>query len=150
MTTRGAAILGLLAGVVLLTGGCGGATDVCAVSGEVTFDGQPVKMGMVAFEPAEGGAPGRSVRIVDGRYEVTSESGIKPGKYLARITAPDVARSQQHLNAGPNDPVPPAVPLLPPAWNTMSRLTVELVAGDNTANFSGTKTQPPTVETGGE
>ncbi len=146
MSTHSFTIAVLAAGLALMLCGCGSDTDVCRVSGRVTYAGQPVKAGMVYFEPAAGQSQSYGIPIRDGRYESTQKTTIKPGSYIVRITAPDLSKSQPNPNAGPNDRVPPSIPLLPPAWNNRSKLVVELKAGKNTANFSGEKMGMPMVE----
>jgi hypothetical protein len=147
MSSRALAVFGLSAGLALVVAGCGGAT-ACRVSGNVTYNGQPVKMGVISFEPVRGQAQVHNAAIRDGRYE-TAEPGIPPGSYLVRLTAPDLEKSPPvPANAGPNDYVPPAVPLLPPAWHVQSQLTVELKLGNNVFHFSGNKGEAPRVEPG--
>lgn len=135
----------LLAGLALSFSGCGDA-DVCHVSGKVTYNGQPVKAGMISLEPADGKSQPHGIPITDGRYISTENSRIEPGKYIVRITAPDLSRSNPNANVGPNDPVRPAVPLVPVNWNVRSNLSLELKPGLNEANFSGEKMSPPKVE----
>ena len=126
MSRRVLAIFGLLTGFAILIGGCGGA-DTSRVSGEVTYNGQPVKAGMISFEPTKGQDQVRSVPIRDGRYDAEAQVGLTPGSYLVRLTAPDLDKSPPPSAAvGPNDPVSPSVPLLPPTWNDQSKLTVDL------------------------
>lgn len=127
--------------------GCGD-RNVSRVSGNVSFDGRPVPLGMVVFEPTAGGSHPGSITLKDGKYEADPEMGLVPGEYLVRITAPDLSKSNPNANAGPNDPAPVIIPLLPPAWNVQSQLTVELQPGDNTVHFRGSRTEPPTVEKG--
>jgi hypothetical protein len=148
MSSRVLAVVALLAGLALVIGGCGG-TDACRVSGEVTFNGQPVKTGAISFEPIQGQAQARSAAIRDGRYETEGKPGIPPGSYLVRLSAPDLEKTPPvPANVGPNDYVPPAVPLLPPMWNVQSKLTVELKLGKNVFHFRGNKGEAPRVEPG--
>ena len=120
------------------------------MSGEVVFDGQPVNVGLISFESADGRSQPHSVPIRDGRYEATAETGLKPGSYLVRLTAPDLVKSPPNPNVGPHDPVPPTVPLLPPPWNVQSRLMVELKSGTNLLHFRGKQGQMPQAEIGTE
>jgi hypothetical protein len=68
--------------VALLAAGCGdsGAT----VSGEVSYDGQPVKSGYVSFTPADGKGPVAGGQITDGRY--TAEK-VPPGPKVVKVEA---------------------------------------------------------------
>lgn len=67
--------------------GCGGAArDRAAVSGQVTFDGQPLANGQVVFEPRGQGRMAIA-QLVDGRYAIAAERGPTAGEYIVRITA---------------------------------------------------------------
>ena len=67
----------LLAGAVVLIGGCGTGPSRYDVSGTVTYGGEPVPAGRVLFTPDSsrgGSGPAGTATIVDGRYD-TAESG---------------------------------------------------------------------------
>ncbi|QEL14252.1 hypothetical protein [Limnoglobus roseus] len=68
---------GLFVCITLIVVGCGGA-KTHEVSGTVTFDGEPVKEGHIAFAPGGGGGS-----ITDGRYKFNSP----PGKFTVQINA---------------------------------------------------------------
>ena len=70
-----AAVLGLLPG-------CGSST--ATVSGEVTYDGQPVGDGYVTFTPADGKGKDAGGPITGGHYEVT---GLPPGPKIVKVIA---------------------------------------------------------------
>lgn len=80
----------LMIGIV----GCGGAAhdDLPrrAISGTVTFDGQPLKTGFIQFHPAtatEGMAAGGE--IIDGRFDIPRDKGPVPGSYKVQINSLD-------------------------------------------------------------
>lgn len=87
--------------------GCGGDSGPkrYGVSGTVTFDGQPVPVGTITFDPdvskGNRGPQGRA-RIVDGKYD----TGAKDGKGM--VGGPHVVTiSGAHReSAGEDDPVP--------------------------------------------
>jgi hypothetical protein len=55
------------------------------LTGEVTFDGQPVDLGSITFIPAERkGRPSGGV-IENGKYEVPEEKGANAGKHRVEI-----------------------------------------------------------------
>ena len=81
-TTR--AKIGVTIALVVLLG-CGGGPARTSVSGKVTFDGQPVTMGQIAFEPLSGGRLGIA-QIVDGAYLMPAQQGPTAGSYVVRIT----------------------------------------------------------------
>ena len=70
-----AAVLGLLPG-------CGSST--ATVSGEVTYDGQPVGDGYVTFTPADGKGKDTGGPITGGHYEV---AGLPPGPKVVKVIA---------------------------------------------------------------
>src|SRR5690242_5803751 len=73
-----------------LTGGCsdpyGGRMEV---SGDVKLQGQPLNEGLIIFEPLEKQDTHSGAQIAVGEYRVPRERGLKPGKYLVRLTAGD-------------------------------------------------------------
>src|SRR5437879_2607640 len=77
-------------GIMLLIFGCadsyGGRQ---AVSGRVILEGQPLKSGSIHFEPLDGQDTTGGSGIENGEYHVPRQNGLKPGKYLVQLTAPD-------------------------------------------------------------
>jgi hypothetical protein len=65
-----------------LLAGCGAST--ATVSGEVTYDGQPVGDGYITFTPADGKGNDAGAPISGGRYTVT---GLPPGPKVAKVVA---------------------------------------------------------------
>jgi hypothetical protein len=86
-------LLRVLAVTALVPLGCGGADDDLPrepISGTVTFDGKPLKNGLIHFVPttqkeaiASGGI------ITDGQFKVIEKEGPVPGKYSVMIFARD-------------------------------------------------------------
>lgn len=81
---RFAVVLGLLS-----TLGCGSGERLgVAVSGKVTFNGEPLKDGAIAFIPQPGTeGPTAGASVVDGRYSIPRAGGPFPGKYRVEINA---------------------------------------------------------------
>jgi hypothetical protein len=76
--------------VAALLAGCsdpyGGRMEV---TGAVTLQGQPLDDGSIMFFPlgqqdTQGGA-----QIINGEYKIPRQNGLKPGKYLVRLTSGD-------------------------------------------------------------
>jgi hypothetical protein len=72
--------------------GCGGAaTDNLAreaVWGEVLLDGNPAKSGVITFVPDSAGLPAQGGGpIIEGKFSVSKEQGLVPGKYRVVINA---------------------------------------------------------------
>jgi hypothetical protein len=79
---------------VACVSGCG---SFCTVSGEATYDGQPIEDGMVNFLPADGKGPSAGGPIRQGRYSV---AGLQPGPKIVQVRAVkqvNFARSQQEM-----------------------------------------------------
>src|SRR5262249_59581472 len=74
--------LGPLALVLLLIAGCGG--NSAHVTGEVTYDGQPVGDGWISLLPADGKGPSAGGPIEKGRYSVEN---LVPGPKVVKIEA---------------------------------------------------------------
>ena len=80
-----------LVAATLAVAGCGPKISRCVLSGSVTSDGEPVPTGTVLFVP-ENPDPklqvsGGSADIVDGKYTLTPETGLVPGKYKVQVIA---------------------------------------------------------------
>ena len=109
-----------------------------ALSGTITFEGQPLDEGLIDFLPAESGrGAGARAMIRDGRYTIPSHQGVTPGTYRVVITSAEPIMSQ------PTDGTPAkALPLpgkerIPPEFNTESQHTIEATAGDeNSFDFT--------------
>jgi hypothetical protein len=130
--------------LALLITGCadkfGGRVEVV---GEVQLKGQPIKDGVVMFEPLDGQDTRVNSIIINGSYKVERENGLKPGKYLIRVTAGDNKSPVNVFN--PNEgPGPSAVgstnviskELIPESWNTKSKETRTITSeSPNTINL---------------
>ena len=144
---RRTAVLGLtvLSGIVLV--GCGDSLEGReAISGTVKLKGQPPPVGaIVTFEPLENQGTGVYAAVTGGSFAVPRENGLKPGKYLVRVTAGDGKTA-----VNPTDPEPDAAPgpggpggtnivskdLVPPDWNVRSRHEVTVTRdGQNKFDF---------------
>src|SRR5262245_19611226 len=91
--------------VAALAAGCGdkygGRVEV---SGTVKLKGQPLKAGVLMFEPLGGQGTAASAPISDGSYTIPRSTGLKPGKYLIRVTS-GVGTTPANLN--PDEPPSP-------------------------------------------
>ena len=127
--------------VVVLMGtcvGCGGGGGLVAVEGNVTFDGQPVEEGSIAFEPADGAGPSAGGTIQQGKYALAADAGVLPGKKTVRITA--VRKTGKQVEEGP--PSAPGTMVdeveqyIPAIYWKESTLNCEVAAGQaNQFNF---------------
>lgn len=130
--------LSLVLGLALLVG-CGDSNSksVGNVSGKVTFNGQPVTGGTLAFVPVGGadakGEPGKAGGAevgADGTYKVSTYGeydGAVVGKHTISYTAPTITDP----NATPNDP-----PKISPFQGLVPKTKeVEVKSGSNTIDI---------------
>jgi hypothetical protein len=123
---RGQALLALCGVLSLLTGCGSNVGGNVAVSGNVTYDGEPLKTGQVVFEPR---GPGRMAigQLVDGRYSIAAERGPLPGGYVVRITAS--RPSGETASAGPtggNELREVYEQFVPAKYNDGSELSIDI------------------------
>jgi hypothetical protein len=128
----------IFVGTIALTG-CGGATDDLprqAVAGAVKLDGQPLKEGMIQFQPTEPGiATAQGAGITDGTYSVAKSEGLVPGKYLVMISSTPPP-APQPPGGMPGDPVGPPKEKIPANYNAKSTLTAQVTKeGPNKFDF---------------
>jgi hypothetical protein len=132
-TSKVAASLFVACVVISLFAGCGGHdSDRASVSGKVTFDGEPVKTGQIAFEPQGQGRFGIA-QIVDGAYQMPAQQGPTPGKYTVRITAdrPSSKAAQPAPEVSGRPAGEAYEQYIPAKYNERSELTVEIGAEPN-------------------
>ncbi len=72
--------------------GCGGGDPLQrqAVSGTVTFKGQPLDKGTITFLPADSQSkaqPGGAT-VANGQFSLPAAQGLAPGKYRVQISSP--------------------------------------------------------------
>ncbi len=115
--------------ILALVSGCGSADGLHAVTGTVTFDGQPVESGEIIFR-AEGGEEASAAgKIVDGRYSLRAA----PGPKRVEITA---MRQVETPQAASGEPALSFQSYIPEKYNRRSELTAEVTAGGpNRFNF---------------
>ena len=111
--------------------GCGSAPEQINVTGKVTFDGEPVANGQVEFEP-QGAGRMAFAAIADGAYATAKDRGVRPGKYLVRITATRPTGKSAELGAFAADAASAVVneQFIPAKYNSSSELSVEIAPGE--------------------
>jgi hypothetical protein len=110
--------------------GCGNAgTTRASVSGKITFDGEPVKSGQIAFEPVGAGRLGIA-QIADGAYAMPAEQGPTPGSYVVRITSHQPTGQKTTPDPRDADQAPADVfeQFIPAKYNDRSELKTEIGA----------------------
>lgn len=116
--------------------GCNSKNSGIEVTGNVQFNGQPLKNGLIHFEPMDGKGISAARQVEDGKYEFSADSDMKPGKYKVsiRATPPDSGLdADAAMNRGPQ---PPFVDPIPKKFNDKTELTVEVTTdGPNKFDF---------------
>lgn len=125
---------GFLLVLTVVVVGCGESDPLGRrpVSGEVTLEGQPLAQGTISFEPSEKGTSAGAT-IADGRYSISTEVGLPPGKYVVRISSPTGGVATPEA-PGESDQL--ATEQIPEDFNAKSIVKVDVLKeGQNTFNF---------------
>lgn len=144
---RGVAVA---AALTALAGCGGGAGGTYPVSGKVVYaDGQPVKAGLITFEPADdknGWAASGPIES-DGSFTVASTdklTGAKPGKYRVVITPPEGEGAEDEGTdegeGGAKVVLPPAT--IDPKYQTVETTSLEAEVKPQSNTFTFTVEHP--------
>jgi hypothetical protein len=126
-----------LAVVALALVGCGSsASDRSRVHGAVSYDGEPVDDGGIAFLPEGGGASqARATGVIEGgHYDLDSSRGPYPGKYKVEIYWNKKTGKKLHGPSGKSSKEE-RKQAIPDKYNEKSELRVEVKPGSNELNF---------------
>jgi len=125
----------LTAGFLVLGSGCADKyAGRYAVSGAVKLNGKPIKDGaLVLFEPLDGQDTAGNATTSGGNYSIPREGGLKPGKYLIRVTAGDGTTAINPVDPDAAGPGPGGTnivskDLVPKEWNVASKQQVTVTA----------------------
>lgn len=133
---RGMLLIGV-SSMVFVASGCSKAKTLekMAISGEVTYNGEPLESGEISFKPAEDSkVPPAAAIISRGEYKAEGRAGIAAGTYRVEIRAYDAGDELPGIQRPP--PMPGVIPMgrqnyLPEKFNTKSTLeTVTIEAGE--------------------
>jgi len=114
------------------------------LSGTITLEGQPLKDGRIDFYPIDGQDTQSGCLIEKGEYRIERKNGVKPGKYLVRISSGDgrTPTNEEAGNPGGSTNII-SVDRIPEEWNTASKQQIEVKADDpNQFNFEIPKANP--------
>ncbi|MCA9249222.1 MAG: hypothetical protein KDA42_19000 [Planctomycetales bacterium] len=129
-------VLRLAAVLLALAAGCGESTDRLHLHGEITYRGQPLEQGHITFlttGPSSGPVCGAVIR--DGKFDIPTAKGLKPGAYRVAISSPggEAPQTPEEIAAGASAR---ALEMLPPKYNGETTLTAEVTAaGPNQFDF---------------
>jgi len=129
--------------VLAITAGCSAPPDGrLEVSGTVKLKGQSIKDGaIVLFEPLDEQDTAGNATVSGGKFDIPRTAGLKPGRYLVRITAGDGTTAVNALN--PDSPPGPtggtniiSKDVVPADWNVRSKQQVTVTNnGPNRFDF---------------
>jgi len=108
-------------------------------SGKVTFNGQPVKSGIINFGPRDqsGNITFVSRPIIDGKYSFEDHKGVLPGEYGVTISIPDPNYNPQRDGSAQAN-------VESPDWHSMDKHVVKVTEdGPNVFNFDVVNPNPP-------
>jgi len=111
--------------------GCSDSPSLGEVSGTVTLDGQPYANAQVEFAPQEG-RPSSGVTDENGQYELTfspDAKGALLGKHTVRISTVQQSTSDRGQD-------PKFKERIPAKFHSRTTLVAEVVAGDNSHDFT--------------
>jgi hypothetical protein len=118
--------------IPLILAGCSkSGPPMAEVTGTVTVDGEPAKMGSVAFFPTDGKSRQGGGPIEDGKYTAMVPLGMS--KVQIRVSK---VVGEQKLYNTPDSPVQPILQeVLPAKFNDDTELTYDVQPGKNEKDF---------------
>lgn len=130
-TTQAAVCLTLLV-ISPLVAGCGSDSDLAAVRGKVTLDGQPLEDAIVEFQPMSAdGSPSSGRTDADGQYELMhtfDTPGAIPGEHVVTIRTAGTFFDDEGNEFEREESVPAR-------YNTDTELKRTIDSGSNTIDF---------------
>jgi hypothetical protein len=127
-------LLRLLALIVLcgVVAGCTGDANKGTVNGTVTLDGQPLKSGLIRFDPVDGQTATADAPITDGKFTAV----VPIGERKVWISSPKVTGKRKAYTDVPDSPMVDIVEeLLPPRYHVASQQKITITAGEQTPTF---------------
>src|SRR5437870_1956612 len=119
----------VLAAVVSLTG-CGGDPNARqAVSGTVTFNGQPLDQGRIHFVPVDKTKSDSGATVENGKYNIPRDVGLMPGTYKVSVYSYDQKGAKVQSSEIPGEPSAKQFKeRIPAQYNVQTKLTAEVTA----------------------
>jgi len=102
------------------------------VTGSVTVDGEPAKVGAISFFAVDGRAPTAGAPIVDGKFSAQ----VKPGMCMVQIRVSKVV-GKKKLYDTPDSPVREVwAEVLPAKYNDNTQLKLDVERGENQQEYA--------------
>ena len=107
-------------------------SDMGTVTGSVTVDGEPAKVGAISFFAVDGRAPTAGAPIVDGKFTAQ----VKPGVCMVQIRVSKVVGKKKIYDT-PDSPVREVwAEVLPAKYNDNTQLKLEVKRGENQKEYA--------------
>ena len=126
-----AAACGLLVG---WAAGCSDGPPYGDVRGEVTFDGAPLKEGVVRFVPVDGKTPTAAALIDGGKFQ----EKVPVGTHRVEISSPKLPKginAAKEMKRGTVDEGAALEEMIPRRYNSDSELKADVKSGTNELKF---------------
>jgi hypothetical protein len=132
-----AVCLACLLAVVMLATGCSHGPSMGEVTGTITVDGTPAKIGSISFFPMDGKSSTAGAAVKEGKYTAK----VPVGKVKVEIRVSKIV-GEKKLYDTPDSPVQPIMQeVLPPKYNDRTELELDVQPGKNEKNYD-LKTKP--------
>jgi hypothetical protein len=106
-------------------------SNLATVTGSVTVDGEPAKVGAISFFAVDGRAPTAGAQIVDGKFSAQ----VTPGLCTVQIRVSKIVGKKKVYDT-PDSPVREVwAEVLPPKYNDDSQLQLDIKPGTNTQDY---------------
>lgn len=106
-------------------------SNLGSVSGTVTVDGEPAKVGAISFFAVDGKAPTAGAQIVDGAYSAK----VSPGQCMVQVRVSKIV-GEKKLYDTPNSPVRKVwAEVLPARFNDNTELRLDVKLGENRQDY---------------
>jgi hypothetical protein len=114
-----------LVGTLCLAAGCSTGPAVGTVTGDVTFDGQPVKDGRIAFTPLDGQGSTSGAPIIDGKFKAV----VPVAKMKVAINGNKVIGKRKAYDTPESPWEDDVAELLPAKYHVNSELALDVKQG---------------------
>ena len=95
------------------------------ISGSVTFQGKPVKMGSISFLSTAG--PQGGGLLQEGKFQIPAEMGLEPGTYKVSVSWAEGVEQLSPTQSA-NGEGPSAREMIPAKYNAETELSVEVTS----------------------
>ena len=122
--------------LIAAVSGCGEVEGRFAVGGSVSYDGKPIPEGTISFVPPDVQTrQAAGTEISNGAYAIAKAEGLEPGDYRVVIYAERPSGRKIEADEGSSEMIDEPEQYIPPMYNALTKLTVEISADRSDLNF---------------